>query len=157
MLKNDGYPSVYSLKPAHSISKQLTLVFIMKNDTSSQVYEYDYDYDRFAESLKEPSLKYPMTSCVFKKDNSLTKGYWVEDVLTLLLRIRSNQALYDVEINQNQCSALKLIFDIRFSHLIKSSNPLVKRIYAFIVRFLIPSQVKEIQNKKISEPEPEPI
>jgi arachidonate 15-lipoxygenase len=126
----------------------------MKNDASTQVYEYDYN--RFAESLRDPSLKYPMTSGVFKEDNSLTKGYWIEDVLTLLLRIRSNQALYDVEINQNQCSALKLIFDIRFSHLIKSSNPLVKRIYAFIVRFLIPSQVKEIQNKKITKPAPDP-
>jgi arachidonate 15-lipoxygenase len=127
----------------------------MKNDVSTQVYEYDYN--RFAESLKDPTLKYPMTSCVFKEDNSLTKGYWVEDVLTLLLRIRSNQALYDLEVNQNQCSALKLFFDIRFSSLIKSSNPWVRKIYAFIVRYLIPSQVKEIQNKKITEPEPDPI
>ncbi len=125
-----------------------------QNSTSSQVYKYDYD--RFAESLKDPSLKYPMTSCVFKEDNSLTKGYWVEDVLTLLLRIRSNQALYDLEIKQNQESAFKLFFDIRFSHLIKSSNPWVRRIYAFVVRYLIPSQVKEIQNKKITEPEPDP-
>jgi arachidonate 15-lipoxygenase len=122
----------------------------MKNDVSTQVYEYDYN--RFAESLKDPSVKYPMTSCVFKEDNSLTKGPWVEGVLTLLLRIRSNQALYDLEIKQNQCSSLKLFFDIRFSHLIKSSNPLVKRIYEFIVRYLIPSQVKEIQNKKVTEP-----
>jgi arachidonate 15-lipoxygenase len=126
----------------------------MKNDVSTQVYEYDYN--RFAESLKDPTLKYPMTSCVFKEDNSLTKGYWVEDVLTLLLRIRSNQALYDLEVNQNQCSALKLFFDIRFSSLIKSSNPWVRKIYAFVVRYLIPSQVKEIQNKKITEPEPDP-
>jgi arachidonate 15-lipoxygenase len=126
----------------------------MKNDASTQVYEYDYN--RFAESLKDPSVKYPMTSCVFKEDNSLTKGYWVEDVLTLLLRIRSNQALYDLEVKQNQCSALKLFFDIRFSSLIKSSNPWVRKIYAFIVRYLIPSQVKEIQNKKISEPALDP-
>jgi arachidonate 15-lipoxygenase len=126
----------------------------MKNDVSTQVYEYDYN--RFAESLKDPTLKYPMTSSVFKEDNSLTKGYWVEDVLTLLLRIRSNQALYDLEVNQNQCSALKLFFDIRFTSLIKSSNPWVKKIYAFIVRYLIPSQVKEIQSKKIAAPPSEP-
>lgn len=130
------------------------LGFIMKNDASTQVYEYDYN--RFAESLKDPNVKYPMTSGVFKEDNSLAKGYWVEGVLTLLLRIRSNQAVYDLEVKQNQCSAFKLFFDIRFSSLIKSSNPWVRKIYGFVVRYLIPSQVKEIQNKKITEPEQDP-
>lgn len=39
---------------------------------SSQKYEYDYD--RFAESLMDPDLKYPMVSFVFKRQLSNDRG-----------------------------------------------------------------------------------
>ncbi|MFN5515118.1 MAG: lipoxygenase family protein [Cyanobacteriota bacterium] len=119
------------------------------------VQSYEYDYDRFAESLMEPDLKYPMASCVFKEDNSLTIGAWVEQVVTLLLRIRSNQSMYDLTINQNIFSIFKLTFDIRFTYLVANSN-LVKKVYTFIVKYLISENVKTIQREKRPTRDPKP-
>ena len=82
-----------------------------QNPPSDQKYEYDYD--RFVESLEDPDLKYPMVSFVFKEDNSLTRGVWVEQVVTLLLRIQSNQSMYDLAIKENICSTFRLAFNIR--------------------------------------------
>lgn len=123
------------------------------NPPSGQKYEYDYD--RFVESLMDPDLKYPMVSCVFKEDNSLTLGAWVEQVVTLLLRIRSNQSMYDLAIKQNIFSVLKLAFDIRFTYLVANSK-WIRKTYTFVVKYLISEDVKTIQKKKISPRDPQP-
>jgi arachidonate 15-lipoxygenase len=124
-----------------------------QNSPSGQKYEYDYD--RFVESLMDPDLKYPMVSCVFKEDNSLTIGAWVEQVVTLLLRVRSNQSMYDLAIKQNIFSVFKLAFDIRFTDLIANSK-LIRKAYTFVVKYLISEDVKTIQKKKISTRDPKP-
>lgn len=117
--------------------------------------KYEYDYDRFAQSLNEPDLKYPMVSSVFKKDNSLTIGTWVEQVVTLLLRIQSNQSMYDLAIKQKSFSVFKLAFGVRFTYLITNSK-LIRKAYTFVVQYLISANVKTIQKKKISNRDPEP-
>ena len=116
---------------------------------SSSGQKYDYDYDRFVESLMEPDLKYPMVSSVFKKDNSLTIGTWVEQVATLLLRVRSNQSMYELAIKQNMFSIFKLAFDSKFINLI-ANDKWFGKIHPFLVKFLISENVKTIENKKIS-------
>lgn len=124
-----------------------------QNPPSGQKYEYYYD--RFVESLKEPDLKYPMVSCVFKEDNSLTKGAWVEQVATLLLRIRSNQLMYDLVIKQNTFSVFKLALGIRFTYLIANSK-LIRKAYTFVVKYLISEDIKTIQKKRIPNRDPKP-
>ncbi|MBD1877254.1 lipoxygenase [Nodosilinea sp. FACHB-131] len=113
--------------------------------------KYEYDYERFVNSLMDPDLKYPMVSSVFKKDNSLTIGGWVEQVVTLLLRVRSNQSMYELAIKQNMFSVFKLAFDIKFTNLVTNSK-VIRRVYTFAVKHLISENVKTIQNKKISTP-----
>jgi arachidonate 15-lipoxygenase len=137
--------------------------------------KYEYYYDRLAEISS--SLKYPMVASIFFEDNSLAKEDWVKDVATLLLRIRSNQAMYDVAINEDRCSTLKLIFDIRLFNII--SNPKrsawIREIFNLLISilkklsfspkqpapiivdrgldgYLINEQIKLIQNKKIAFP-----
>ena len=124
-----------------------------QNPPSGQKYEYDYD--RFVESLMDPDLKYPMVSFVFKEDRSLTIGAWVEQVVTLLLRIRSNQSMYDLAIKGNIYSVFKLAFDVRFTSLIANSK-LIRKAYTFVVKYLISENVKTIQKKKISNRDPKP-
>jgi arachidonate 15-lipoxygenase len=124
-----------------------------QNPSSGQKYEYDYD--RFGGSLKDPDLKYPMVSFVFKEDNSLTIGAWVEQVVTLLLRIRSNQSMYDLAIRQKIFSIFRLAFNIKLNNLIANSK-LIRKTYTFVIKYLIAENVKKIQKKKISTPDPQP-
>lgn len=125
-----------------------------KNPPSSQKYEYDYD--RFVESLMDPTLKYPMVSSVFKEDNPLTVWAWVEQVVTLLLRIQSNQSMYELAIKENVCSIFtifKLAFNIRFTNLFTNKKwvgEVIRKVLTFVVKYLISEQVKTVENKKIS-------
>ncbi|MBW4641168.1 MAG: hypothetical protein KME05_23725 [Gloeocapsa sp. UFS-A4-WI-NPMV-4B04] len=98
--------------------------------------EYEYTYEAFTKV--NPNLKYPMAAYVFFEDNSLTKPKWANAAAYALLQLRSNQAMYDVVINQERCSTLKFILDIRFLTFL--SNPknseLIKKIYNFLIRIL---------------------
>jgi len=98
--------------------------------------EYEYTYEAFTKV--NPNLKYPMAAYIFFEDNSLTKPKWANAAASALLRLRSNQAMYDVVINQERCSTLKFILDIRFSTFL--SNPknskLIKKVYNSLIRVL---------------------
>ncbi len=95
--------------------------------------DYEYTYEAFKEI--SPDLKYPMSSFVLFEDNSLTKRKWANAVSSTLLRIRSNQAMYDVAINQNRCSTFQFIFDIRFSAFLNNPNNsrLITNVYNFLI------------------------
>ncbi|MBA2748341.1 MAG: lipoxygenase [Tatlockia sp.] len=101
---------------------------------ASPCKEYEYTYEAFTKV--NPNLKYPMAAYVFFEDNSLTKPKWANSAAYVLLQLRSNQAMYDVVINQERCSTLKFILDIRFLTFL--SNPknseLIKNIYNFLIR-----------------------
>ncbi len=86
---------------------------------ASPCKEYEYTYEAFTKV--NPNLKYPMAAYVFFEDNSLTKPKWANSAAYVLLQLRSNQAMYDVVINQERCSTLKFILDIRFLTFL--SNP----------------------------------
>jgi hypothetical protein len=90
--------------------------------------EYKYSYDCFINILKEKGeegrikdenrLKYPMVSSIFLEESSLIKVDWIKQVATLILRIHSNQTMYDVAISEKTFASLLLIFDFRFSRTI---------------------------------------
>jgi arachidonate 15-lipoxygenase len=142
-----------------------------QDPASNQTYKYDYT--RFAKISDR--LKYPMVSSVFLADSSLLKEAWVNDVASLLLRIRSNQAMYDVAINQKRSSTLQLIFDLRLLYILSDpqQSAWIRTIYNVVIRrllakppvqsgpvnvdpsldeYLIKQQVKVIQNKQITVP-----
>jgi arachidonate 15-lipoxygenase len=79
-------------------------------DNSSR-QDYEYNYDAFVNI--DPSLRYPMAANVLFEDNSLTKPDWTYNVVSVLLRIRANQTLYDIAIEKKPFSAFSFIFDIR--------------------------------------------
>ena len=80
--------------------------------------EYQYNYTAFA--AIDPSLEYPMALSVPFADKSLTKGKWTKDVVSLLLRVQSNQAMHDIAVNKNFFSSIKKLFwYIRFYVLLK--------------------------------------
>jgi arachidonate 15-lipoxygenase len=119
-----------------------TLVIKMTNtlpQDNATDQEYQYSYDAFVHlaqnSTDAQKLKYPMTPSVFYEDNSLTKGNWTKDVLSTLLRIRSNQTMYDVAIKEERCSTLQFVFDIRFLTFIDSPNNsrFIAKIYSFLL------------------------
>jgi arachidonate 15-lipoxygenase len=91
--------------------------------------DYDYNHDALSEMLKQdsPSLKYPMAASVPFDENSLTKLEWTRDVVATLLRIQSNQAMYDVTIEGN--SVIKLLWYIRLSRILKENSGWVGSLY----------------------------
>jgi arachidonate 15-lipoxygenase len=150
----------------------------MNHTSSSETnpdQEYEYTYEAFTDI--DPSLKYPMAASVFFEDNSLTKEKWTNDVVSTLVRIRSNQSMYDVAINRDRFSILQFFFDLRFLTFL--SNPkeskFISKIYNFLLwifkifsrsskptkqprisqrfdEYLIVEKVKSIQAKTISPP-----
>lgn len=98
--------------------------------------EYKYSYEAFTKI--NPNLKYPMAAYVFFEDNSLTKPEWANAVAYVILQLRSNQAMYDVVINQERCSTLRFIFDIRFLAFLSNSknSKLISKTYNFLIEIL---------------------
>jgi hypothetical protein len=113
--------------------------------------KYEYSYDRFAEISSQ--LKYPMTESVFFEDNSLTKEDWTEDVITLLLRIRSNQSMYDVAIKQKQRSTLRLIIEITLLYTIRDPkrSAWIRKIYNSLIRKVLPQPSEKIAKTSVSQ------
>ena len=111
--------------------------------------EYAYNYNRFIEISDK--LKYPMVESVFLKQSSLVNNVWVEKVVTLLLRIHSNQTIYDVAIDQKPFSSLLLLFDLRFSRCLLnilnsiSHYEFLKRLYNWIIYQLLVLQITAIK------------
>jgi arachidonate 15-lipoxygenase len=111
--------------------------------------EYAYNYNRFIEISDK--LKYPMVESVFLKQSSLINNVWVEKVVTLLLRIHSNQTIYDVAIDRKPFSSLLLLFDLRFSTWLLNiltrinNDKFLKRLYNWIIYQLLVSQIKAIK------------
>ncbi len=95
--------------------------------------EYQYNHETFAQMLGQssPHLSYPMAASVPFDENSLTKLEWTRDVVATLLRIQSNQAMYDVTIQGN--SVIKLIWYIRLSRILKENSGWIGRIYKGII------------------------
>ncbi len=80
--------------------------------------EYQYNYESFVRI--DPDLRYPMAKSVPFADKSLTKGKWTKNVVSLLLRVQSNQAMHDMAVNKNFFSSIKKLFwYIRFYMLLK--------------------------------------
>jgi arachidonate 15-lipoxygenase len=98
--------------------------------------EYEYTYEAFTPI--SPTLKYPMASFVFFEDNSLTKPEWANKVADTLLRVRSNQALYDIAIKQDPFAPLKLLFDIRFLAFLNNpqNSRLIEKVYKILLGIL---------------------
>ncbi|MGB8701105.1 MAG: lipoxygenase family protein, partial [Thermosynechococcaceae cyanobacterium] len=110
----------------------IEMTTILPQDASPRK-DYEYDYEKFTPIAAH--LKYPMAESVLFEDNSLTKGEWANAVITTLLRIRSNQAMYDVAINHDRYSTLRFILDISFLDFLdnpKNSN-LIKTVYKFLL------------------------
>jgi arachidonate 15-lipoxygenase len=102
---------------------------------------YEYNYNRFINidpDNIDPSLTYPMAANVLFKDNSLTKLLWAYYVVSTLLRIRSNQTLYDIAINKKIFSTIKFIFDFRLLTFVRNpdSADTVGGIYQILISFL---------------------
>ncbi len=95
--------------------------------------DYDYNHNALAQMLKQdsPSLKYPMAASVPFEENSLTKLEWTRDVVAILLRIQSNQAMYDVTIEGN--SVIKLLWYIRLSRILKDNSGWVGWLYKVLL------------------------
>ena len=127
----------------------MTNKFSQSHNPDKEETEYTYNYDRFSEISDK--LKYPMVESVFLKQSSLINNVWVKKVATLLLRIHSNQTMYDVAISQKPFSSFLLIFDVRFSRLLLdildsiSRNKFLERLYNWIIRQLLVSQIKAIK------------
>jgi arachidonate 15-lipoxygenase len=103
--------------------------------------QYQYVYDAFINidpKTIPPTVIYPMAAAVLFEDNSLTKPMWAYYVVSTLLRIRSNQTLYDVVINKKVFSAFNFIFDIRLLTFISNpaSSDVVNGIYKFLLLIL---------------------
>jgi arachidonate 15-lipoxygenase len=104
--------------------------------------EYKYNYDAFwpvsQKSPDQPNLQYPMAAEVFYEDNSLTKKDWAAAVASTLVRVRTNQTLYDVEIERKPFATLKLIFDIKLLRFIENPEDpgLLGGIYKFLLAIL---------------------
>lgn len=98
--------------------------------------DYEYTYEAFRDI--SPNLKYPMSKSILFEDNSLTKPSWINDVSSILLRVRSNQAMYDIAINQSRCSAFGFIFDIKFWAFLNNPNnsKLIKKVYNILLSLL---------------------
>jgi arachidonate 15-lipoxygenase len=126
---------------------------ILPQDTAANP-QYEYTYDLFVPiaqgSVDADKLKYPMTAAVFYEDSSLTKGNWTKDVLSTLLRIRSNQAMYDVAINRDRCSTLQFVFDIKFLTFLDNPNnsKFIGKIYDLLL-WILKSSSKSV--KKTSQ------
>jgi arachidonate 15-lipoxygenase len=83
--------------------------------------EYQYNYKAFA--AIDPSLEYPMARSVPFADKSLTKGKWTKDVVSLLLRVQSNQAMHDIAVDDHFFSSIrKLFWYLRLSMILKNPN-----------------------------------
>jgi arachidonate 15-lipoxygenase len=125
----------------------------MPPQDNAAAQEYQYSYDAFApvahNSTDAQKLKYPMTRSVFYADNSLTKGSWTKDVLSTLLRIRSNQAMYDVAINKDMCSTLRFVFDFRFLIFLDDpkNSQFIGKIYSLLL-WILKSTYKSPDNNR---------
>ncbi len=127
---------------------------IIPSQNASLRKKYEYTYEAFTNI--SPNLKYPMAASVFFEDNSLTKPKWANDVASALLLIRSNQAMYDVVINQERCSTLRFIFDIRFLTFLNSSknSKLIRNIYNSLIGILKFTSREPRQNPKAEDTQP---
>jgi arachidonate 15-lipoxygenase len=113
--------------------------------------KYEYSYDRFTKISSQ--LEYPMIAAVFLEDNSLTKEDWTEQVFTLLLRIRSNQSMYDVAINQKLCSTIRLILELRLLYIIRNPKQYawIRKIYNSLIRKILPQPSEQIAKPNVSQ------
>jgi arachidonate 15-lipoxygenase len=92
--------------------------------------KYEYNHRALADMLKieiTPDLTYPLAATVEFDDNSLTKGEWLYDVVSILLRAKSNQAMYDVAIEGG--SVFGLIGYMRLSRLLSQNPGWIERLY----------------------------
>ncbi|MEE3718259.1 lipoxygenase family protein [Tumidithrix elongata RA019] len=92
--------------------------------------KYTYNHNAFAQMLaKQPDAKltYPIASAVAFDDNSLTKGGWIRDVVSILLRVQANQAMYDVAIKGG--FIFSLIWYVRLSRLLSENLGWIERLY----------------------------
>ena len=105
----------YKVSEIHRFEKTLLnlVIFIEMTNKPSQNYnpdkketDYTYNYDRFSKISE--NLKYPMVGSVFLKQSSLINNVWVKKVATLLLRIHSNQTMYDVANVLCSCTTTKM-------------------------------------------------
>ncbi|CAN1210924.1 Lipoxygenase [Tumidithrix helvetica PCC 7403] len=96
--------------------------------------KYTYNHNAFAQMLgkqSDPKLTYPVASAVAFEDNSLTKGEWIYDVVSILLRAQANQAMYDVAIKKG--SIFSLIWYVRLSRLLSENPSWIERIYKAVL------------------------
>ncbi len=113
---------------------------IQPQDTDLRT-DYEYNYNAFVNidpDNIDPSLTYPMAANVLFEDNSLTKPMWAYSVVSTLLRIRSNQTLYDVAIDKKPFSAFSFISDIRLLTFVRDpdSADAIGWIYKLLLLFL---------------------
>ena len=116
--------------------------------------EYYYDYEKFTKIDRD--LKYPMAASILFEDNSLTKPQWANDVAETLLRVRSNQTMYDIAIKQNPFAILKLIFDIRFLAFMRNpkNSSLIEKIYKILIKilkFISKTSRKSLKSKDVRQ------
>jgi arachidonate 15-lipoxygenase len=104
-------------------SKQLEL--------SQEIYQYNHEILFDILNLKSSDLRYPVAKKVPLEDSSLTKLTWVRDVVSILLRIQSNQAMYDVAIRGD--SVIKLVWYVRLSRILKENSGAVGSIYKGLI------------------------
>jgi arachidonate 15-lipoxygenase len=108
-------------KPQHAFSDNAFKPYYLgyfKMTNAPTPEKYKYRHDAFA--AIDPSLKYPMAEAVLFADKSLTKGKWTKDVVSLLLRVQSNQAMHDIAVNKDFFSSVKKLFwYLRLSMLLK--------------------------------------
>jgi arachidonate 15-lipoxygenase len=98
---------------------EIVIILVLKMSNTSPQEEYTYNNEVLSSILPDAQgLSYPMVSAVFLEDQSLTKLDWTKDVASILLRIQSNQAMYDVAIQRG--SFYNLIWYIRLSRLLKN-------------------------------------
>jgi arachidonate 15-lipoxygenase len=96
--------------------------------------KYEYKHDALAVMLKTeltPDLTYPLAQTVEFDDNSLAKGEWIRDVVSILLRVQANQAMYDVAIKGG--SIFSLIWYIRLSRLLSQKPGWIERLYKAVL------------------------
>jgi arachidonate 15-lipoxygenase len=112
----------------------------LSSDQNSPKYEYDYGkFIQIAPKYPDKdSLKYPMAAEVFYEDNSITKGDWFKAVASAVLRVRSNQTLYDVAIEKKPCAPIAFIVDFLLLRFVENPrNPRLRdRLYGVLLWFL---------------------
>lgn len=111
---------------------------IVKATQDQEREQYEYRYDALQDI--SPELRYPMASKIMFADQSFTKWKWTQTLISIVLRILSNQAMQDVAVRRG--SARRLITYVRLSRILESPKHLsfIERIFYSLlplVRFVL--------------------